>query len=85
MSQYEDSTKARTEDGGLSDADIALLCDVGDSFPAKLDADKTRRLERLIAEGFVERAGPAKTPEKYQLSPKAQKILTERGVGLNEA
>jgi len=34
----------------LSDADISLLCDVGDSFPVTLSA------ERLIARGFVERA-----------------------------
>jgi hypothetical protein len=69
----------------LSDNDIALLCDVGDSFPATLDAKKMHRLERLIAEGFVARAGADKGREKYQLTAKAQKFLGERGVGLNEA
>lgn len=69
----------------LSDDDIALLCDVGGSFPATLGADKMRRLERLIAEGFVEPASAATAPQKYQLTAKAQKFLGERGVGLNEA
>jgi len=69
----------------LSDADISLLCDVGDSFPATLDAEKSARLERLIARGLVEAAPADKAPAKYQLTAKATKILTARGVGLNEA
>ena len=68
----------------LSDAEIALLCDVGDSF-LKPTGEKLARLERLIARGFVEIAPAHKAPAKYQLTGKATKILTERGVGLNEA
>jgi hypothetical protein len=69
----------------LSDSDISLLCDIGDAFPDTLTAEKRARLERLIARGFVEAAPANKAPAKYQLTPKATKILTERGVGLNEA
>jgi hypothetical protein len=69
----------------LSDADISLLCDVGDSIPATLDAEKSARLERLMARGFVERAPADQAPAKYQLTAKATKILTARGAGLNEA
>ena len=69
----------------LSDDDIAVLCDVGDSFPARAGAAKRQRLERLIAEGFVEPARSSKGPGKYQLTGKAQKFLAERGVGLNES
>jgi hypothetical protein len=72
-----------TADAELSDADISLLCDIGDSFPATPSAEKLAQLKRLIERGFVEPA--AKPPAKYQLTAKATKILTERGVGLNEA
>jgi hypothetical protein len=69
----------------LSDSDISLLCDIGDTFPDTLTAEKRSRLERLIARGFLEAAPADKAPSKYQLTAKATKILTERGVGLNEA
>jgi hypothetical protein len=69
----------------LSDADISLLCDIGDAFPDTLTPEKTARLERLIVRGFVEAAPADKAPAKYQLTAKATNILTARGVGLNEA
>jgi hypothetical protein len=68
-----------------SNDDIALLCDIGDSFQAPPDADKQMRLSRLMAEGYVECADPDRAPEKYQLTAKAQQLLAERGAGLNEA
>jgi hypothetical protein len=69
MTQSTNSSTPRTERSPLSDDDIALLCDVGDSFPAKLDGDKNRRLQRLTVEGFVELASAAKAPEKYWPAP----------------
>jgi hypothetical protein len=72
-------------DGSLSDDDIAMLCDVEDSFPNTPNAEKMRRLEKLIAAGFVQPASAGKAPEKYQLTAKAQKLLADRGAGLNEA
>jgi hypothetical protein len=72
-------------DTELSDSDIALLCDIGDAFPDTLSVEKRARLDRLIARGFVEAASAEKALGKYQLTAKATKILTERGVGLNEA
>jgi hypothetical protein len=72
-------------DAELSDSDISLLCDIGDSFPVTLSAEKLARLKRLIDRGFVEQASAAQAPAKYQLTAKATKILAERGVGLNEA
>jgi hypothetical protein len=71
-------------DDELSDSDIALLCDIGDSFP-KPTGEKLARLDGLIARGFVEVAPAHKAPAKFQLTGKATKVLTERGVGLNEA
>jgi hypothetical protein len=72
-------------DAELSDSDISLLCDIGDTFPATPSAEKLARLMRLIERGFVEPAVAAKAPSKYQLTAKATKILSERGVGLDEA
>ena len=72
-------------DAELSDSDISLLCDIGGSFAGTPSAEKLARLQRLIERGFVEPAGADKAPARYQLTTKATKILTERGVGLNEA
>jgi len=72
-------------DTELTDADISLLCDIGASFSSAPSAEKRARLERLIEGGFIEAASANMTPARYQLTAKAQRILTERGVGLNEA
>ena len=85
MSQNSEAAKPHTNGSPLSNAEIALLCDIGTSSPAEADADKTRSLQRMIAEGFVEPAGETQAPAKYLLTAKAQKLLAERGVGLNEA
>jgi hypothetical protein len=85
MSPNSEAAKPRTDSGQLNDTDIALLCDIGGSSPIDADADQKRRIERLIAEGFLEPASAAQAPAKYQLTGKAEKLLTERGVGLNEA
>jgi hypothetical protein len=79
----ESETPAGPE--SLSDSDISLLCDIGEAFPDTLSAEKRARLARLIVRGFVEAAPPDKAPAKYQLTAKATKILSERGVGLHEA
>ena len=62
----------------LTDARVAVLCDIGQSTAFADD----RRLEigRLIEEGYVARNG-----DRYKLTPKAEKALSDRGVGLNEA
>jgi hypothetical protein len=85
MTQNREPSKLRTDDSLLSNTDISILCDIGELTSAKLDAEKTRRIERLIAAGFVEPASAAKAPAQYQLTAKAQKFLSERGAGLNEA
>jgi hypothetical protein len=72
-------------DDGLSDDDVALLFDIGGSFPGKLDAGKARVLDRLITRGLVEPAGPQDAPEKYRLTTKAHEILSARGANLNES
>ena len=85
MPQSQNASAPGTGGAELSNDDIALLCDVGDSFPATPNADDQRRLSRLLAAGYIEYAGPDRAPEKYQLTAKAEKLLAERGAGLNEA
>jgi hypothetical protein len=72
-------------DSELTDSDISLLCDIGGSFHDASTAQKRAQLQRLIERGFVEPAGVDNAHAKYQLTTKAIEILTERGVGLNEA
>ena len=61
----------------LKDEEIAVLADISQSIAF---ADDMRgEVERLIVEGYV-----AKNGDLYELTPKAEKILAERGAGLNE-
>ncbi len=62
----------------LTDAQVAVLCDIAQSI-AFAD-DMHGEVDRLIKEGYV-----AKDGDLYELTPKAEKALTERGAGLNEA
>jgi hypothetical protein len=62
----------------LRDDEIAVLCDIGQSI-AFAD-DKQGEVDKLIREGYVARDG-----DLYALTRKAEKILLDRGAGLNEA
>lgn len=62
----------------LSDGQIAILCDIGQSIA--FDDDKHGEVEKLIIEGYVTKNG-----DLYELSPKGEKIIEDRGAGLNEA
>ena len=57
---------------------IAVLCDIAQSI-AFAD-DMQGEVDRLIREGYV-----AKDGDLYELTPKAEKALADRGAGLNEA
>ena len=62
----------------LTEAQVAVLCDIAQSIAF---ADDVRgEVDRLIREGYV-----AKDGDLYELTPKAQKLLSDRGAGLNEA
>jgi hypothetical protein len=67
----------------LSSDDIAFLCDIG-AFELT-EGRHPAQLQRLIAAGYVEPANAAQAPAKFQLTAKAERLLSERGVGLNEA
>jgi hypothetical protein len=62
----------------LTDAQVAVLCDIAQS--AALAANRQSEIDRLVKEGYVAKDGDA-----YELTPKAEKALSDRGAGLNEA
>ena len=66
----------------LSDEVTAILCDVGAGLPMK---SKDRQLiDRLLKDGLLELSKETDS-DHLILAPKAQQMLAERGVGLNEA
>ena len=62
----------------LRDEQVAILCDIGQSIAF---ADDMRgEVDKLVIEGYVLKDG-----DIYELTPKGEKVLEERGAGLNEA
>jgi hypothetical protein len=62
----------------LTDAQIAVLCDIAQSVV--LAGERQGEADRLVKEGYVVRDG-----DVYELTPKAEKVLSDRGAGLNES
>jgi hypothetical protein len=62
----------------LTDAKIAILCDIGQA--SSFDHEKKGEVLNLVARGYVERDG-----ELFKITPRGEKILTDRGAGLNES
>lgn len=70
----------------ISDEQISILADIGQRVPLELDAEKRMLVEALITAGYVRPAGSgAPDHAPYELTQKAQRFLSERGAGLNEA
>lgn len=66
----------------LSDEDVALMCDIGGAG-AEFPSSKRARIAGLIERGLVE---PDPEPGyAFRLTDQGQKLLADRGVGLNEA
>jgi hypothetical protein len=68
----------------LTNAQIALLCDIGEHDGSKASNEQRRDLARLIAEGYVQTAA-GHPGSAFELTAKAIAFLGERGAGLNEA
>jgi hypothetical protein len=62
----------------LTEEQMAVLCDIAQSI-AFAD-DRQGEVDRLIKEGYITKDG-----DLYELTPKAEKVLADRGAGLNEA
>ena len=62
----------------LTDAQIAILCDIGQA--SSFDDEKRNEVLNLVVRGYVERDG-----DLFKITPEGQKVLSDRGAGLNEA
>ena len=62
----------------LTDAQIAILCDIGQA--SFFDEEKKGEVLSLVVRGYVERDG-----DLFKITPRGQKVLADRGAGLNES
>ena len=62
----------------LTDEQVDVLCDITQSVAFADDVHG--EVEKLIVEGYVLKDG-----DLYELTPKGEKVLADRGAGLNEA
>ena len=74
-------------DQEISNTGIAVMCDIARASGLDLDDDKQAVLDRLIADGLVEVSQTAKPTEgtKFAVTSKGQRLLDQRGVGVNES
>lgn len=69
----------------ISNAGIAVMCDIARAAMFDLDANKQAVVDGLIAQGLVAESGKSAPGAKYRITEKGQRALDERGVGVNEA
>ena len=62
----------------LTDAQIAVLCDIGQA--SSFDDEKRNEVLNLVARGYIERHG-----DLFKITPRGQKVLSDRGAGLNKS
>ena len=62
----------------LTDVQVSVLCDVAQSVA--LAKGRLDEVDRLMREGYLAKCG-----DLYALTSKAEKALSDRGVGLHEA
>jgi hypothetical protein len=62
----------------LTDAQIAILCDIGQA--SSFNDEKQGQVMMMMARGYIERDG-----DLFKITPLGEKILTDRGAGLNES
>ena len=70
-----------------SDEAISAMVEVVRMSGLHLTAGQRSELEGLIAHGLIEKINPdgGSEPARYAVTLKGQKLLDERGVGVNEA
>ena len=62
----------------LTDAQIAILCDIGQA--SSFDEEKKGEVLNLVIRGYVEKDG-----DLFKVTPRGEKVLTDRSAGLNES
>lgn len=69
-----------------TDEQISIMCDIARSGRADLTPQKAAALPPMVAEGLIEPTSDLEgSVEKYQITPKGQRLLDDRGVGVNES
>jgi hypothetical protein len=68
----------------LTNAQIALLCDIGEFTRLNLAGDQKADLDHLVASGYVQPT-EANAESTFKLTAKGIDFLGKRGAGLNEA
>ena len=61
----------------LKDQDVAILCDIQQSIAFADDLHGS--VQKLVVEGYL------KDGDIYQLTSKGEKVIEDRGAGMNEA
>jgi DNA-binding MarR family transcriptional regulator len=70
----------------IDDTEVAVMCDIARASGLDLDANKQKVVDRLIADGLVETShGDAPAHVKLVVTPEGQRLLDDRGVGVNES
>lgn len=62
----------------LRDEQVAILCDIGQSIA--FDDGKRGEVDALVFDGYAVKNG-----DLYELTAKGEKVLADRGAGLNES
>jgi hypothetical protein len=57
---------------------IAILCDIGQA--SSFDGEKKGEVLSLVVRGYVEKDG-----DMFKITTRGEKVLTDRGAGLNES
>ena len=66
----------------LTDAQIALLCDIGELHLPEPMNDQKRDLERLVSQGYVKATESHASSAAFTLTAKGAEFLGKRGAGL---
>ncbi len=70
----------------ISSEQVSLLVDIGQKVPLELDPARRRLVEALLTAGFITPSNESDAEiAPYELTAKAERFLSERGAGLNEA
>jgi hypothetical protein len=70
-----------------SDDGISAMVDIARMSGQNLNPEQRLELDRLIAAGLIEQTAAVARGEatSYAVTPKGQKMLDDRGVGVNES
>jgi hypothetical protein len=70
-----------------SDDGISAMVDIAQMSGQNLNPGQRLQLDRLVADGLIENTVAAEGGEaaQYAVTAKGQKVLDDRGVGVNEA